>query len=96
MGLQLLYHATRSSTTSSLSLDNLFFAKSRHLDPTKLAVAKAEFSAMDKAGITRRSTSPWASPLHKVKKKDRGWKPCGHIADFTSCFIGSTVFSKLD
>ncbi len=24
MGLQLLYHATRSSTTSSLSLDNLF------------------------------------------------------------------------
>ena len=53
------------------------FAKARRLDPAKLAVAKAEFSAMEKAGIIRRSTSPWASPLHMVKKKDGGWRPCG-------------------
>ena len=53
------------------------FAKARRLDPVKLAAAKAEFSAMEKSGITRRSTSPWASPLHMVKKKDGGWRPCG-------------------
>jgi len=53
------------------------FAKARRLDPAKLAVAKAEFSAMEKAGIIRRSVSPWASPLHMVKKKGGGWRPCG-------------------
>jgi len=53
------------------------FAKSRRLDPEKLASAKKEFSAMEKAGIIRRSNSPWSSPLHMVKKKDGGWRPCG-------------------
>lgn len=52
-------------------------AKPRRLDPEKLASAKAEFSAMEKAGIIRRSTSPWASPLHMVKKKCGAWRPCG-------------------
>ena len=52
-------------------------SKARRLDPAKLAIAKAEFSAMEKAGIIHRSTSPWASPLHMVKKKDGGWRPCG-------------------
>ena len=33
------------------------FAKARRLDPAKLAVAKTEFSAMEKAGIIRCSTS---------------------------------------
>ena len=32
---------------------------------------------MEKSGIVRHSTSPWASPLHMVKKKDGGWRPCG-------------------
>ena len=54
-----------------------FFAKPWRLDQEKLAAAKDKFSAMEKAGIIRRSTSPWSSPLHMVEKKDRGSRPCG-------------------
>ena len=53
------------------------FMKARRLDPEKLASPKQEFSAMEKAGIICRSNSPWSSPLHMVKKKDGGWRPCG-------------------
>jgi len=47
------------------------------LDPDKLEIAKKEFESMEKAGIVRRSTSPWSRPLHMVKKKDGSWRPCG-------------------
>ncbi len=43
------------------------------LDPEKLAAAKAEFAALERDGIIRRSNSPWASPLHMVKKPDWLW-----------------------
>ena len=33
----------------------------RCLDPQKYAAAKAKFEKMEKAGIVRRSNSPWAS-----------------------------------
>ena len=32
---------------------------------------------MEKAGIIRRFSSLWSSPLHMVKKKDGGWRPWG-------------------
>ena len=33
---------------------------------------------METAGIIRSSSSPWASPLHMVKKPDSSWRPCGN------------------
>ena len=55
----------------------LIFAKPWRLDPKKLAAAKEEFAQMEKVGIIQCSMSPWSPPLHMVKKKDRGWRPCG-------------------
>jgi hypothetical protein len=53
------------------------FSKSRRLAPDKHAAAQAEFEFLVKAGIARRSNSPWSSPLHMVPKGDGTWRPCG-------------------
>jgi hypothetical protein len=47
-------------------------SKFRRLDSEKLAAAKAEFAQLERDGIIRRSSSPWASPLHMVRKADGG------------------------
>jgi hypothetical protein len=52
-------------------------AKFRRLDGEKLEAAKAEFRQLEADGIIQRSTSPWASPLHMVQKKNGSWRPCG-------------------
>ena len=54
------------------------FCQSCRLDAEKLESARKEFAAMETAGIIRSSSSPWASPLHMVKKPDSSWRPCGN------------------
>ena len=52
-------------------------AKFRRLPPAKLQDAKQAFADMEKMGICTKAPSPWASPLHMVKKPDGSWRPCG-------------------
>lgn len=52
-------------------------SRPRRKDPERLRHAKKEFDDMLACGTARCSSSPWSSPLHLVRKKDNGWRPCG-------------------
>lgn len=49
----------------------------RRLSSEKLKAAKAQFVYMLAEGVCRPSSSPWASPLHLVPKKNGEWRLCG-------------------
>lgn len=53
------------------------FNRPRPLPPAKYKAAKEEFERMMEMGICQPSKSPWASPLHVVKKKDGALRVCG-------------------
>ncbi|XP_066967236.1 uncharacterized protein [Macrobrachium rosenbergii] len=46
------------------------YAKFRRLSPQKLQDAKRAFAEMERMGVCKKASSPWASPLHIVKKSD--------------------------
>ena len=52
------------------------FAKTDRLDLDTLRTTKEELRKLELVGIIGRSDSPWASPLHMVKKLDSSWYPC--------------------
>jgi hypothetical protein len=45
-------------------------SKFRWLDAEKIQAANEEFEQLEREGIVQPSTSPWASPLHMLMKKD--------------------------
>lgn len=52
--------------------------RARQLAPDKLRIAKTQFDELCKLGICRISQgSPFASPLHMVKKTNGEWRICG-------------------
>ncbi|KMQ86374.1 gag-pol polyprotein [Lasius niger] len=53
------------------------FSKPRRLSPELLRAARQEFEFLMSQGIIRPSKSPWASPLHMVRKSNGDWRPCG-------------------
>jgi len=53
------------------------FARPRRLPPDRLSIARREFDFMRQKGICRPSSSPWASPLLLVAKKEGTFHPCG-------------------
>ena len=46
------------------------------LEGAKLQAARAEYDRLTIPSRSIWSTSPWASPLHMVPKKDGSWRPC--------------------
>jgi hypothetical protein len=69
-------------------------SKFQRLDAEKLQAAKAEFEQLEREGIVQRSTSPWASPLHMVMKKDGSWQPCGDLCPTCWIFLPGSLGAR--
>ena len=54
----------------------------RRLSPEKLQEAKQTFLHMEEMGLCQKASSPWASPLHLVKKDNGTWRSCGDCRHF--------------
>jgi len=52
-------------------------SRARPLPFAKRDIVENEFIELEKRGVIRRSSSPWASPIHVVTKKDNSLRPCG-------------------
>ena len=59
----------------------------RPLSSDKLEAVKQEFLDLEASGIIRRSSSPWAAPLHVVTKKDGSFRPCGDFRRLNSITV---------
>ncbi|GFW39669.1 retrovirus-related Pol polyprotein from transposon opus [Trichonephila clavipes] len=62
-------------------------ARTRRLNPEKLAYLKREFGDLMRQGIIRLSKSSYASPIHFVKKSDGSWRNCGDFRRLNSVSI---------
>lgn len=59
-------------------------AKARRLAPEKLKYVKQEFEELLAQGIISPSKSPWASPIHLVKKPNGSYRICGDFRGVNS------------
>jgi len=61
--------------------------KHRELPFSKRQAVEKEFQELEKEGVIRCSSSPWASAIHVVTKSDGSFRPCGDYRVLNSVTI---------